>query len=138
MNHTDIPRLMPLLMGLMLAMMANCLVAAEVEGDRILGVWAVSGKPAIVTMVKTDSGYQGTITSNSKKPETVGRVVFRDLQFDAKTSKWTGSVYAMERQEWRDVEISMPADSAFNMTVHVGLFSKSLEWQRIPSAAAAQ
>lgn len=44
----------------------------------------------------------------------------------------------MERKEWREVEITMPDANTFSMTVHVGLFSKTLEWRRIVSAETAQ
>jgi hypothetical protein len=55
-------------------------------------------------------------------------VILKDLKEDG--SRWSGRIYATQRGEWHDVEIT-PNTDVLELKISVGLFSKSLEWKKI-------
>ena len=105
-------------------------VSAQAE-QFLAGLWQHEDKPVVVEMKAVDSLTQGTIASNSEKPDSVGKRLFRDLRYNADEKLWQGRIFVLKLGEEKDVMVALQSPGQLQMTVKVGFFSKKVIWNRI-------
>ena len=102
----------------------------------LAGIWQHEDKPVVVEMKPVDGLTQGTVASNSDKPDSVGKRLFRDLAYNADEKLWQGRIFVLKLGEEKDVTIVLQNPDQFQMTVKVGFFSKKVIWNRVnPSSS---
>lgn len=97
----------------------------------LVGLWQHEDKPVVVEMTLVDGLTQGTVASNSEKPDSVGKRLFRDLTFNADEKLWQGRVFVLKLGEEKDVTVTLQNPDQFQITVKVGFFSKKVIWNRV-------
>jgi len=110
--------------------------SAEDAAAGLIGFWQDKDQPVVVEMKLVDDKVQGMVASNSDKPNTVGKHLFRDLIHDAGTGQWSGRIYVLKLGAEKNVVVVMQGKDQFLMTVKVGLLSKKVLWNRVESPAA--
>ena len=113
--------------------------AAEAEATeaRIIGYWQRGEGEAIIEVRRHEGGYHGVIVSSTRRPETVGIEVFRQLQYDAKAGAWRGRAYSIKRKREVPIDIEVPQADELKLTAHILIFKKRVEFKRIPNEQVA-
>lgn len=101
----------------------------------LAGLWQHEDKPVVLEMKSVDGLTQGTVASNSEKPDSVGKRLFRDLKFNADEKLWQGRVFVLKLGEEKDLTVVLKTPDQFQMTVKVGLFTKKVSWNRVKTAS---
>lgn len=109
--------------------------AADTAAAGLIGFWQNENQLVVVEMKRVDDKVQGMVASNSEKPDTVGKHLFRDLIRDAGTRQWSGRIFVLKLGAEKDVVVAMQGKDQFLMTVKVGLMSKKVLWNRVESLA---
>jgi uncharacterized protein (DUF2147 family) len=104
----------------------------------LAGLWQHEDKPVVVEMKPVDGLTQGTVASNSDKPDSVGKRLFRDLAYNADEKLWRGRIFVLKLGEEKDVTIVLQNPDQFQMTVKVGFFSKKVIWNRVNPSSSKQ
>ena len=99
-------------------------------GDDISGIWKATKAPIWIDISLKDG--VGLVIRNDKYPDRVGQKLLKDLngEKDEKPT-WQGKIYIEKRQEYLDVDVSIPVKDYMVVTGKLGFFSKSIEWQRL-------
>jgi hypothetical protein len=92
--------------------------------ERILGHWQRGEGEAIIEIRERDGVYSGVIVWSERRPETVGIEVFRELRYDAEEGAWHGRAYSPKRDE-------------LELTAHIFIFTKDVDFRRVPNAEVA-
>jgi uncharacterized protein (DUF2147 family) len=121
-----------ILATLMLTLGFSVSVLAE---QTLVGFWQHEDKPVVVEMKPLDGLTQGTVASNSGKPDSVGKRLFRDLAYNADDKQWQGRIFVLKLGEEKDVTVALQNPDQFEMTVKVGFFSKTVSWNRVKKAS---
>ncbi|MGB5413839.1 MAG: hypothetical protein WBM96_00950 [Polyangiales bacterium] len=110
--------------------------AADEPGTatRILGYWQRGEGEAIIEVTRHSAGYHGVIVSSERRPETVGIVVFRELQYDEEAGAWHGRAYSIKRKREVPIDIEVPHANELALTAHILIFKKRVKFRRIPNA----
>ena len=98
----------------------------------LLGDWLHESEPVTVTMQETQqaSVLEGVVARHATNPNAIGKQLFRGLQFVPAKNCWQGEVYVNQLEEHKPICISFVDDNTFEMTVKVGFFSKTVQWNR--------
>ncbi|ARN75184.1 DUF2147 domain-containing protein [Oceanicoccus sagamiensis] len=107
------------------------LTASAQEASPLEGLWQHPDQPVIIEMQPVGELMEGKVHSNSDKPESVGKTIFRELRYDKKEQCWQGWVYVKRLDEEKATCLSLDNPNRFRMTVKVGFFSKTVKWQRV-------
>ncbi|GAA3509949.1 hypothetical protein GCM10022393_23640 [Aquimarina addita] len=91
------------------------------------GIWNSGKDNTMIEVTESNGTIVGKIKSSDKKDIELGKVILKDLKKEDNT--WVGSIYAHQRKEWYDVEIS-PQDNVLQLKVSVGFLSKTLIWKK--------
>jgi len=104
---------------------------------QILGHWQRGKGEAIIEISEQDGVYSGVIIWSHKRPETVGIEVFRELRYDVNEREWHGRAYSIKREREVRVDIAVPEKDQLELTAHILIFTKDVEFKRIPSSKIA-
>ena len=107
------------------------------KDSRILGYWQRGEGEAVIHVTRHAEGYHGVIVSSEKRPEIVGVEVFRQLRYDAKAGTWHGRAYSIKRKREVRIDIEVPNDEQLELTAHVLIFSRRVQFKRIPDEDVA-
>ena len=107
------------------------------KDGRILGYWQRGEGEAVILVTRHAEGYHGVIVSSEKRPEIVGVEVFRQLRYDAKAGTWHGRAYSIKRKREVRIDIEVPNDEQLELTAHVLIFSRRVQFKRIPDEDVA-
>jgi len=110
--------------------------AADEPGTaaRILGYWQRGEGEAIIEVTRHSAGYHGVIVSSERRPETLGIVVFRELEYDEEAGAWHGRAYSIKRKREVPIDIEVPHANQLELTAHILVFKKRVQFKRIPDA----
>ena len=113
--------------------------AAEQPGTdaNILGYWQRGEGEAIIEVRRHSAGYHGVIVSSERRPETVGIVVFRELRYDQEARAWHGRAYSIKRKREVSIDIVVPHADKLELTAHILIFKKRVQFKRIPNEQVA-
>ena len=109
----------------------------EAKDGRILGYWQRGEGEAIIEVRRQADGYHGVVVSSERKPEIVGIEVFRQLRYDAEAGTWHGRAYSIKRKREVRIDIEVPNADELKLTAHVLIFTKRVQFQRIPNEKVA-
>jgi len=109
----------------------------DAKNERILGYWQRGEGEAIIEVRRHEGGYHGVIVSSTRRPETVGIEVFRQLQYDAEAGAWRGRAYSIKRKREVPIDIEVPQADELKLTAHILIFKKRVEFKRIPHEQVA-
>jgi len=111
-------------------------LASEVEAkdSRIVGYWQRGEGEAIIEVTRNAGVYHGVIVSSERRPETVGIEVFRELRYDAEKGTWHGRAYSIKRKREVRIDIEVPKADQLELTAHIMIFTRRVEFTRIPDA----
>jgi uncharacterized protein (DUF2147 family) len=118
--------------SVLLTLMFSLSAVAE---QPLAGFWKHEDKLVVVEMKPVDGLVQGIVASNSEKPDSVGKRLFRDLAFKADDKQWQGRIFVLKLGEEKDVTVVLQTPDQFKMTVKLGLFSKKVIWNRVKTAS---
>lgn len=104
--------------------------------SRIIGYWQRGDGEAIIEVRRHADGYHGVIVTSERRPETVGIVVFRELRYDAETGSWHGRAYSIKRKREVPIDILVPKLDELELTAHILVFKKRVDFRRIPDTEA--
>ena len=107
------------------------------QAERILGHWQRGEGEAIIEISERDGIYRGIIVWNVRRPETVGIEVFRGLRYDAEAGQWKGRAYSIKRNREVRIDVDLPKDDHLELTAHIMIFTKEVDFRRIPRAELA-
>lgn len=107
------------------------------SAERILGHWQRGEGEAIIEITERAGVYRGVIVWSERRPETVGIEVFRDLRFDAAEQLWRGRAYSIKRKREVRIDIAVPAPEKLELTAHILIFTKDVEFKRVPNTEVA-
>jgi len=107
------------------------------KDGRILGYWQRGEGEAVILVTRHAEGYHGVIVSSEKRPEIVGVEVFRQLRYDAEAGTWHGRAYSIKRKREVRIDIEVPNDEQLELTAHVLIFSRRVQFKRIPDEDVA-
>ena len=119
-------RLLPKLLLLMLSAMVTMPGNAETE---LAGYWQHESEPVWIEM-QPETG-QGVMVRNDNRPDRVGFLVVTDLEAGDDPNAWSAQVFAARLGEYREADITLPADDHMVFTVKVGFMRRSVEWRRV-------
>jgi uncharacterized protein (DUF2147 family) len=105
--------------------------------EQILGHWQRGKGEAIIEISEHKGVYSGVIIWSHKRPETVGIEVFRELRYDVNEREWHGRAYSIKREREVRVDIAVPEKDQLELTAHILIFTKDVEFKRIPSSKIA-
>lgn len=111
---------------------------APAHTDHILGYWQRGEGEAIIEVKPYAGGYHGVIVASERRPEIVGIEVFRHLRYDEEKRTWHGRAYSIKREREVRIDIEVPNTDRLELTAHVFVFSRRVDFTRIPAAAFAQ
>ena len=106
----------------------------EAKDEQILGFWQRGEGEAIIEVRRKADVYSGVIVSSERRPETVGIEVFRDLRYDAKEGAWHGRAYSIKRKREVRIDIEVPKADELELTAHILIFTREVQFTRIPDA----
>lgn len=106
----------------------------EAKDAQILGYWQRGEGEAIIEVSRNAGVYQGVIVSSERRPETVGIAIFRDLRYDAEDGAWHGRAYSIKRKREVRIDIEVPQADQLELTAHIMIFTRLVEFKRIPDA----
>ncbi len=109
----------------------------DANDARILGYWQRGEGEAIIEVKRQAKGYHGVIVSSELRPEIVGVEVFRRLRYDAKAGTWHGRAYSIKRKREFRIDIEVPHADELKLTAHVLIFSRRVQFKRIPDEVVA-
>lgn len=104
---------------------------AALAEQSLAGFWQHEDKPVVVEMTAFDGLTQGIVASNSDKPDSVGKRLFRDLSYNVDEKLWLGRIFVLKLGEEKEVTVVLQKPDQFQMTVKVGFFSKKVIWNRV-------
>ena len=107
------------------------------QAERILGHWQRGEGEAVIEVTERDGIYRGVIVWNVRRPETVGVEVFRGLRYDAEAGQWNGRAYSIKRKREVRIDIELPKDDHLELTAHIMIFTKEVDFRRVPTAELA-
>jgi hypothetical protein len=139
------------------ALLAGCLLFGSVPGatyasgpqpeepgpivlagaERILGHWQRGAGEAIIEISEGAGIYRGVIVWSERRPETVGIEVFRQLRYDPEEGAWHGRAYSIKRKREVPIDIEVPTRDDLELTAHILIFKKDVDFKRVPSAEFA-
>ena len=105
--------------------------------DQILGHWQRGEGEAIIEVSERNGVYRGIIVWSQKRPETVGIEVFRELRYDPEAREWHGRAYSIKRKREVRIDIAVPSRDALELTAHILIFTKDVDFSRVPSSKLA-
>ena len=105
--------------------------------DQILGHWQRGEGEAIIEISERNGVHRGIIVWSQKRPETVGIEVFRELRYDPEAREWHGRAYSIKRKREVRIDIAVPSRNALELTAHILIFTKDVDFNRVPSARLA-
>ncbi len=111
--------------------------AALAHSEQILGHWQRGKGEAVIEISERDGVYSGVIVWSHKRPETVGIEVFRGLRYDPEAREWHGRAFSIKREREVRIDIAVPEQNQLELTAHILIFTKDVEFTRIPSASLA-
>ena len=103
----------------------------EAKDAQILGFWQRGEGEAIIEVRRNAGVYHGVIVSSEKRPEIVGVEVFRQLRYDAEAGAWHGRAYSIKRKREVRIDIEVPDQDQLELTAHVLIFSRRVQFKRI-------
>ena len=106
----------------------------EAKDAQILGFWQRGEGEAIIEVRRNAGVYHGVIVSGGQRPETVGIEVFRELRYDAENGTWHGRAYSIKRKREVRIDIEVLKADQFELTAHIMIFTRRVEFKRIPDA----
>ena len=109
----------------------------EATDARILGYWQRGEGEAVIEVRRQADGYHGVIVSSERRPETVGIEVFRQLRYDAEEGAWHGRAYSIKRKREVPIDIEVPNADELKLTAHIMIFTRRVEFKRIPDEQVA-
>ena len=109
----------------------------EAHDSQILGYWQRGEGEAIIEVRRHSAGYHGVIVSSERRPETVGIVVFRELRYDQEARAWHGLAYSIKRKREVSIDIVVPHADKLELTAHILIFKKRVQFKRIPDEQVA-
>jgi hypothetical protein len=107
----------------------------DAKNDRIIGYWQRGEGEAIIEVRRHEGGYHGVIVSSTRRPETVGIEVFRQLQYDAEEGAWHGRAYSIKRKREVRIDIEVPKADQLDLTAHILIFTRRVQFKRIADEA---
>lgn len=105
--------------------------------DRILGYWQRGDGEAVIEVTRHADGFHGVIVSSELRPEVVGVEVFRQLRYDAEEGAWHGRAYSIKRKREVRIDIEVPSADELKLTAHVLIFTRRVQFKRIPDEQVA-
>ena len=60
--------------------------------------------------------------------------MFRDLRYDAKEGAWHGRAYSIKRKREVRIDIEVPKADELELTAHILIFTREVQFTRIPDA----
>ncbi|MEN8665596.1 MAG: hypothetical protein ABF356_11630 [Polycyclovorans sp.] len=121
--------------ALLLGVLAVAAFAAPPRpADALLGRWQSAEAPeAIVQIALREEGfYEGKVVAHDSDPARVGKLVFRDLRYDAETQRWRGRAFAPKLGRELDAEIALTKPDQFTLSVSTFFGRRKVDWQRVP------
>lgn len=109
----------------------------QVKDGRILGYWQRGEGEAVIEVTRDAEGYHGVIVSSERRPETVGIEVFRQLRYDADEGTWHGRAYSIKRKREVPIDIEVPTADELQLTAHIMIFTRRVDFKRIPDEQVA-
>ena len=112
--------------------------AAYAEPWQIAGHWQHEKEPVVVNMraaADNSGSVEGVVTSHPQKPAAVGSVLFSGLAYNQRKQCWQGTIYVPRLKESKSVCLRQSNSDAFELTVKVGFFSKTVTWHRSEGAS---
>ena len=106
----------------------------EARDSQILGYWQRGEGEAIIEVRRSAEVYSGVIISSERRPETVGIEVFRELRYDPVKGTWHGRAYSIKRKREVRIDIEVPKADQLELTAHIMIFTRRVEFTRIPDA----
>lgn len=107
------------------------------DADRIVGHWQRGEGEAIIEVTKREGVYRGVIVWSERQPETIGIEVFRGLRYDSENRAWRGRAYSIKRKREVRIDIALPSPEVLELTAHILIFTREVEFGRVPSAEIA-
>ena len=109
----------------------------DAKDARILGYWQRGEGESIIEVRRKANGYHGVIVVGGQRPETVGIEVFRDLRYVAEEGAWHGRAYSIKRKREVRIDIEVPKADQLDLTAHILIFTRRVQFKRIPDADVA-
>ena len=105
--------------------------------ERILGHWQRGEGEAIIEITEEAGVYRGVIVWSERRPDTVGIEVFRGLRYDPTQQVWRGRAYSIKRQREVRIDIAVPGRDELELTAHILVFTKDVDFRRVPNTEVA-
>ena len=107
-------------------------VSPWLSAGTLEGVWKHEKEPIWIAIDSSESS--GRVLRNDNKPDAVGFEMLNEMTKVAdQDDRWLGQVYAAQLGEFKKADIALIEPDKMRMTVSVGFFSRSVDWQRIPA-----
>ncbi len=104
--------------------------SAAVADDSLVGFWQHSEQPSVIEIVFTGAEGVGLVRRNDVKPDAVGRTLIRNLVATGKNS-FSGEIFAERLSQYKSADITLVSPQHMQITVKVGLMSKTIDWKRV-------
>ncbi len=118
------------------------LLASTVSAFELKGLWKNAENPLWIKIVETEGELTGVVVRNDKRPETVGRVMLKDVSPKAgEVGVWSGQIFVARAGEFKRGSISAIDKSTMEFRVKVGFISGSVDWlrvQNVPEVSSVQ
>ena len=60
--------------------------------------------------------------------------MFRQLRYDPEEGAWHGRAYSIKRKREVPIDIEVPKRDELELTAHILIFKKDVDFKRVPSA----
>jgi hypothetical protein len=138
--HRSKEALFVLLTGLLVVGSLHTIAYAsdtEAKDGRILGYWQRGEGEAVIEVRRQADGYHGVVVSSERRPEILGIEVFRQLRYDAEEGTWHGRAYSIKRKREVRIDIEVLNADELKLTAHVLIFTRRVQFKRIPDEDVA-
>lgn len=99
-------------------------------GAAVVGDWRPTDQDVTVRIFANGGEYLGAIVQ-APDPQLINRELIRGLVFDPAMGVWHGEIFALKQGKFMPMTIRM-TPAGLDMVVGAGVFSKTVNWVRVP------
>ena len=100
------------------------------DEDNLIGFWRQSGASLMIQVERENDALTGVIVKEDWNPSLIGQVLFKDLQYNPKSKKWTGQLLSNEREEPLNVTIRMKRSGTEFTSRSKSRQHKNIKWKK--------
>ena len=108
------------------------LTSVAAHADGLNGYWKNNDQPAWIEIRGAGDAASGVVRRNDANPGAVGRELLKDIAPSPDgTETWRAQIFAARLGDYRDAEISLPQQDQMEVSVSVGMMSRTIRWTRV-------